>query len=163
MAFPTTILRSPAVGLHGLLADMTAAEVVSGVCSTANILSGLAVSWFSADADDAVRFGILEVPVTPNFLVGGAFKGIAILDTTRELNGVASNPYLVGEAVSILRSGSLWISVAGTVTPADPVTFAIATGVIGNTTPAAGFPRIPARWETSTSGAGLAKIRLYCP
>lgn len=163
MAFPTTILRFPALGLAGMIADASPAEVVTGVVSTANILAGVAVSWFATDADKLVRVGIAEVPVTPNFLVGGAFKGIAILDTTLENSGTANNPYLVNQPISILRSGCIWVAVAGATVPTDPVTFTIATGVIGNTAPAAGFPRIPARWESSTTGAGIARLRLYCP
>lgn len=160
MAFPTTILRAPVVGLHGQVADMSNAEFKSGVCQNANILAGCAVSWV-ATPDDAVRVG--AVAQASPFLVGPSFKGIAILDTTRELNGTASNPYLVGDAVTIMTKGTMWISVSGAVAETDPVSCDTTTGVIGNTAPDATHARLPAVWETSTSGAGIARIRLNSP
>ena len=151
MAFPNTILRQPAVGLAGQIADMQNAQVVSGVCQNANITPGNGVGWVSADSADGVRPSVVSLQ---------QFRGIAILDTTREINGVANNPYVVGEAVSILTKGTIWISVAGAVTPADIVTVST-TGVIDKT-PADGthFQLLQARWETSTTGAGIARLSL---
>lgn len=160
MAFPTTILRSPAVGLHGMIADASTVDVKSGVCQNANILAGCAVSWV-ATPDNAVRVG--AVAQASPFLVGPSFKGIAVLDTTRTLSGTASNPYLVGDMVSIMVKGAMWISVAGAVAQTDPVTCNTTTGVISNTAADASNARLPAVWETSTAGAGLARIRLNAP
>lgn len=69
------------------------------------------------------------------------------------------NGWAKGEEALIMRKGAIWVTVAVAVTPRDVVTVTLATGVIGKTAVGAGVVAIPnARWETSTTGAGLAKL-----
>ena len=83
--------------------------------------------------------------------------------TMRERGTTAENPdgWGVGENMLIMRKGVMWVEVAGAVTKGTDVTVTLATGVLGSAAVGAGVVAIPrARWESSTSGAGLAKIRL---
>ncbi|MFY0735625.1 structural cement protein Gp24 [Aurantimonas sp. NFXS3] len=71
------------------------------------------------------------------------------------------NAFAQYESALIMRKGVIWVEVAVAVTPADIVTVTLASGVIGKTAVGAGVVAIPnARWESSTSGAGLAMLRL---
>lgn len=71
------------------------------------------------------------------------------------------NAFAQYESALIMRKGVIWVEVAVAVTPADIVTVTLASGVIGKTAVGAGVVAIPnARWESSTSGAGLAVLRL---
>lgn len=71
------------------------------------------------------------------------------------------NTFAQYESALIMRKGVIWVEVAVAVTPADIVTVTLASGVIGKTAVGAGVVAIPnARWESSTSGAGLAMLRL---
>lgn len=71
------------------------------------------------------------------------------------------NAFAQYESALIMRKGVIWVEVAVAVTPADIVTVTLASGAIGKTAVGAGVVAIPnARWESSTSGAGLAMLRL---
>jgi hypothetical protein len=71
------------------------------------------------------------------------------------------NAFAQYESALIMRKGVIWVEVAVAVAPSDIVTVTLASGIIGKTAVGAGVVAIPnARWETSTSGAGLAALRL---
>lgn len=83
--------------------------------------------------------------------------------TMRERGVTAENPngWAQGESALIMRKGVIWVEVAGAVVAGTDVTVTLATGVLGSAAVGAGVVAIPnARWESSTSGAGLAKVRL---
>lgn len=83
--------------------------------------------------------------------------------TVRERSVRPETPDLFAqyESARIMREGVIWVPVAVAVAPSDIVTVTLATGVIGKTAVGAGVVAIPnARWESSTSGAGIAKLRL---
>ncbi|QJD54311.1 hypothetical protein [Aminobacter phage Erebus] len=92
-------------------------------------------------------------------LTAQTFLGI----TVRERSTRPETPDLFAryESARIMREGVIWVEVAVAVAPSDIVTVTLATGVIGKTAVGAGVVAIPnARWESSTGGAGLAKLRL---
>lgn len=85
------------------------------------------------------------------------FVGIAVLDPTK-----AGDTYAQGDTVAVMKKGVIVVSASEAVAVGDPVYYTPATGVLSKTatsnTLIAG-----AIWETSTSGAGLAAIRLNTP
>lgn len=83
--------------------------------------------------------------------------------TVRERSVRPETPDLFAryESARIMREGVIWVQAGAAVSPSDIVTVTLATGVIGKTAVGAGVVAIPAaRWESTTTGAGLAKLRL---
>lgn len=82
--------------------------------------------------------------------------------TARERSLVAeADKFAQYESARIVRKGGVWVAVAVAVAPSDIVTVTLATGVIGKTAVGAGVVAIPnAKWESTTAGAGIAKLRL---
>lgn len=83
--------------------------------------------------------------------------------TVRERSVRPETPNLFAqyESARVMRKGVIWVDVAVAVAPTDIVTVTLASGVIGKTAVGAGVVAIPnARWESTTGGAGLAKLRL---
>lgn len=91
------------------------------------------------------------------------FRYLGITVRERSINPEAqADKFLQRDSARIMRKGVIWVEVAGAVTAGTDVTVTLATGVLGSAAPNAGtivtVPR--ARWESSTTGAGLAKVRL---
>ena len=82
------------------------------------------------------------------------FSGIAVLDTTRP-----TGKYEQYDNVAVIKKGVIVVQASEAVAVGDPVYYTPATGVLSKTatsnTLIAG-----AQWDTSTSGAGLAVLRL---
>ncbi|AUX76401.1 DUF2190 family protein [Sinorhizobium fredii] len=82
------------------------------------------------------------------------FVGIAVLDTTRP-----TGKYEQYENVAVMKKGVIVVQASEAVAVGDPVYYTPATGVLSKT--ATSNTLIPnATWDTSTSGAGLAALRL---
>jgi hypothetical protein len=127
------------LGYAGMLAEITGVQdVVSKKVETAAVAFGLAVG--RGAADGSVK------------LAGTGFEGITVADKTR-----SADSYAVGEVAGVLRKGAIWVTASTDVTPADPVTFTAATGVIG-----AGLATTitGAKFETSASTGGLVRVFL---
>src|SRR5690606_16951343 len=87
------------------------------------------------------------------------FLGITVRE--RSVRPETPNQFAQYESARIMRKGVIWVEVAGAVKAGEDVTVTLATGALGSTAVGAGIVAIPnARWESSTSGAGLAKLRL---
>lgn len=90
-----------------------------------------------------------------------AYKFLGITVRERSVNPETPNKFAQYESARIMRKGVIWVEVAGAVKAGEDVTVTLATGVLGSAAVGAGVVAIPnARWESSTSGAGLAKLRL---
>lgn len=90
-----------------------------------------------------------------------AYKFLGITVRDRSVRPETPNKFAQYESVRILRQGVIWVEVAGAVNAGNDVTVTLATGVLGTAAVTTGIVAIPnARWESSTSGAGLAKVRL---
>lgn len=90
-----------------------------------------------------------------------AYKFLGITVRERSVRPETPNKFAQYESARIMRKGVIWVDVAGAVKAGEDVTVTLATGVLGTAAVAAGIVAIPnARWESSTSGAGLAKVRL---
>jgi hypothetical protein len=101
---------------------------------------------------------------------GSADDGIVIAAATKflGLTEAAHNAGVVGgtvdlyaqyETIPVMTKGVMWVMASEAVAPGDPVYYTAAGGALSKT--ASGNVLIPnARWDSSTSGAGLAKARL---
>jgi hypothetical protein len=133
--YPT---RTP-LGYAGMIADATGIQdIASRKVETAAVAFGLAVGRGTADGSAK--------------LAGTGFEGIAVADKTR-----SADSYAVGEVAGVIRKGSVWVTASTAVTPADPVTFTAATGVIGAglVTTIAG-----AKFENTAIIGGLVRVYL---
>lgn len=135
-----TYTTTNALGYPGMIAEsQMIKDVASKVIETAPVAFGLAVGRGAADGSAK--------------LAGTGFEGITVADKTR-----LADSYAVGEAAGVIRKGTVWVTASTAVTPADPVTFTAATGVIG-----AGLATTitGAKFETTASIGGL--VRVYLP
>ncbi|KSV95387.1 hypothetical protein N184_00125 [Sinorhizobium sp. GL28] len=82
------------------------------------------------------------------------FAGIAVLDTTRP-NG----KYDQYDNVAVMKKGVIVVQASVAVAVGDPVYYVPATGVLTNVS-TSNTLIAGAQWDTSTSGAGLAALRL---
>lgn len=131
---------APALGYAGMIAEsQTIQDIASKRILTASVPFGRAVG--RGAADGTVQLG------------GTGFEGIAVADKTQ-----IDDLYPVGVIAGVLRKGTIWVTASTAVTPADPVTFTAATGVIGAglVTTIAG-----AKFETTASIGQL--VRVYLP
>lgn len=87
------------------------------------------------------------------------FLGITVRE--RSVRPETPNKFAQYESARIMRKGVIWVEVAGAVKAGEDVTVTLASGVLGTAGVTSGVVAIPnARWDSSTSGAGLAKLRL---
>lgn len=130
-----------AVGYAGMLAEgQPARDVSSKVVENAAVAFGLAVG--AGSADGSCRLG------------GTGFLGITVADKSRD-----EDEYDIGEVAAVIRKGTIWVAVGVAVADTDAVYFVAATGVITNVS--SGNVLIPgARFEVTTSGAGLTRVYL---
>jgi hypothetical protein len=130
-----------AVAYAGMLAEGQAArDVASKIVTTAAVPFGRAVGVGSADG--TCRMG------------GTGYVGITVADKSRD-----EDEFDVGELAAVLRKGTIWVAVTVAVADTDTVYFVPATGVITNvSTDNTAIPG--ARFETTTAGAGLARVYL---
>jgi len=119
------------------------------------------VSRLAEDAE-GIGFGKVAVQGTADDQVVDSeatakFVGIAVLDSTRP-----TGKYEQYETVAVMKKGIIVVAASEAVAVGDPVYYTPASGVLSKTatsnTLIAG-----ATWETSTSGAGLAAVRLNTP
>lgn len=90
-----------------------------------------------------------------------AFKFLGITVRERSVRPETPDKFAQYESARIMRKGVIWVAVAAAVKAGEDVTVTLASGVLGTAAVGAGVVAIPnARWESSTSGAGLAKLRL---
>jgi hypothetical protein len=90
-----------------------------------------------------------------------AYKYLGITVRERSVRPESPDKFAQYESARIMRQGVIWVEVAAAVSAGQDVTVTLASGVLGTASVGAGVVAIPnARWESSTSGAGLAKVRL---
>lgn len=111
-AYQSTYTAAPAAGYAGMIADTEFKTVLSKRITNGAVGFGLAVSR-GANAGES-RLG------------GTIYDGITVAD---KADGDAS--YAIDEIAGVMVEGAIWVVAANTVTPADPPTFTLATGVIG--------------------------------
>lgn len=82
------------------------------------------------------------------------FAGIAVLDTTRP-----TGKYEQYDNVAVMKKGVIVVQASEAVAVGDPVYYTPASGVLSKTA-TSNTLIANAQWDTSTSGAGLAALRL---
>lgn len=86
----------------------------------------------------------------------GAFRGIAVREDT--LPPGNNDQFLATNSVGVLTKGVIWVNAAGAVNPGQPVYVTVAGAL---TATATGNTALAAIWESATTAAGLAKLRLF--
>lgn len=131
----------PAAAFVGMVAEANGnRDIASRKIETASVAFGLAVG--RGTADGSAKLG------------GAGFEGITVADKTR-----TADLYAVGETAGVIRKGAVWVTAGASVTPADTVYFAAATGVISNIS-AGGTAITGAKFETSAANGALVRVYL---
>ena len=128
------------LGFPGMIAESQMIKDVASkvVVTTATIQFGVAVG--AGASDGSVRLGGT-----------GAYQGITVADLSR-----TADQYVLGDVAGVIRKGTVWVTASTAVTPADPVTYTAATGVIG-----AGLTTTIANAKFETTAAAGALVRVY--
>ncbi|MGL5734509.1 MAG: structural cement protein Gp24 [Beijerinckiaceae bacterium] len=133
-----TYTAAPAVAYAGMIAEgQGVKDVASKRVTTATVGFGRAVGRGAAD-------GTAQ-------LAGTGFEGITVADKSQP-----DDLYGIGVMAGVMRKGTIWVTASTAVTPADPVTFTAATGVIG-----AGLATTIAGAKFETTAAIGALVRVY--
>ncbi|WP_406858501.1 DUF2190 domain-containing protein [Alsobacter sp. KACC 23698] len=143
MAIQTSYAATHAAALEGMVANSEPAVIVSRVVETgAGIGFGKIAQRGTADNQIKVS------SASPKYL------GITVLDP-----GQPADLYAQYATAAVMTKGVIWVQASVAVAAGDPVYFVPATGVITNVSTS--NVQIPnATFDSSTSGAGLAKVRL---
>ncbi|MGX9120325.1 DUF2190 family protein [Mesorhizobium sp. BHbsci] len=142
-AVQTTYNAQHARWIEGMVLNMEPSVVVSRLCEDV----------------EGVGFGKVAVQGTADNQVVDSeatakFCGIAVLDETQP-----TGKYEQYATAAIMKKGVIVVQASEAVAVGDPVYYTPATGVLSKTA-TANTLIANAQWDTSTSGAGLAALRL---
>jgi hypothetical protein len=148
MSVQTTYLDNIPVAVAGQIANMVPATLISrNVEDAAGIGFGLAVAQGTEDYG-CKAFGSGDT----------AILGITVRD--RSLDANTPDEYADGDTARIMTKGCIWVTASVAVDAGDPVYVIPATGAFAKTNASSAVQIAGARWDTSTTGAGLAIVRL---
>lgn len=155
MAVQTSYSETIGTARAGMIANEEPCVLISRtVADAAGIAFGKVVM---EAATDGSKDGLCSATLTS--LDASNFLGVTVRE--RSVRPETPNKFAQYESARIMRKGVIWVETGGAVNAGDDVTVTVATGALGTTAVGAGIVAIPnARWESSTSGAGLAKLRL---
>ena len=145
-AIQTTYAATHARWVEGMQLNMEPCVIVSRLAEDAEGI-GFGKVAVQGTADDQV----VDSEATAKFV------GIAVLDATRP-----TGKYEQYETVAVMKKGVIVVAASEAVAVGDPVYYTPATGVLSKTS-TSNTLIAGATWETSTSGAGLAALRLNTP
>lgn len=148
-AVQTTYPATQAAAYAGMVAN---GEWVTNVISRiVDPASGTPVNF-----GDAVLQGASEQLVLSANGGSGVFRGIAVREPT--LPPGNNDQFLATNSVGVLTKGVIWVNAGVAVSPGQAV-YVTSAGVLSNV--ASGNTALAnAMWESATSAAGLAKLRL---
>lgn len=158
----TTFNDEPGASFAGMLADSKPADIISrALGGAANVSFGRMLGYGATPAD--------EVAALADGAAIGAMAGVSVHRHTPDRASLTGTEGIVpDEMVDVLRKGRVWVAVDTAVTPGDPV-HVVQTGATkgafrasadgGNTTDIS----TKARWESTTTGAGIAILDLNLP
>ena len=148
-AVQTTFSATIPAGYLGMIAD--GEQVTNVISRVVDPASANPISF-----GDPVLQGASDQTVQTVSGGSGAFRGIAVRDPT--LPPSAGDQYVAGLTAAVMTKGVIWVTAAVAVTAGQPVYFTSA-GVLTNlstsNTAVAG-----AMWDSTTTAAGLARLRL---
>lgn len=152
MATQTTYSENQAQAVAGAIASTEPSTLISRtVEDAAGIGFGKIVQQGAGDNGCTADLDTSDIDAT-------SFLGITVRE--RSTNPATPDKFAQYESARIMRKGVAWVQASLQVAAGDPVYVVRATGALHNASDAARVLIPNARWETSTSGAGLAKIRL---
>lgn len=139
--FQTDYNSAMAPGYAGMVANMEKSNIVSR----------------SVEDEDGLGFGVVALRGENDMGVtgaggDGAFLGISVADTTQ-----LQDSYPQYATAAIITKGVVWVNAGAAVNAGDAVYFA-GDGTLSSTDTGTEIPG--ASWDSSTTAAGLAKIRL---
>ena len=142
-ALQTSYSETHAPYVEGMIANSEKSNIVSRVVETAAGI-GFGKVAVRGTADNQIKVAEADA----------AYLGITVRDTTQ-----LQDSYLQYGTAAVMTKGVIVVQASVAVAQGDAVHFVPATGVLTNV--ATGNTAIPgATWDSSTSGAGLAKLRL---
>ncbi len=153
----TTYTETMRPAVAGMIANTEPCTLISRTVADA---AGIG---FGKVVQEAVANGTKDGQCTGdlNTAAMDAFKFLGVTVRERSLRAESPDTFVQYQSARIMRRGVIWVAVTGAVNAGEDVTVTLATGVLGTAAVAAGIVAIPnARWESSTTGAGLAKLRL---
>lgn len=151
MPVQTTYLSRIPPAYEGMIADSRDHDIVSRQIESANVGFGKPVARGAADE------GVVFPP--------GAAPFVGITEASHQtiqdvVQGGTRDTYGQGENVPVMRRGPMWLMASVAVAGGDPLYYVNATGVWTNVAAAGNTLVANARWETSTTGPGLARASI---
>jgi hypothetical protein len=133
----------------GMVADVQYDNhIESKLVETAAIAPGVVVSRGTDAEKQVVAGGVLPI-------------GITVRDLAHENNTSDVLTYAVAEAVGVMTSGSLWVTIANTGSPGDPIKANTTTGAISAGEAGTGEIQLNGSLETTVSSNGtVGRIKL---
>jgi hypothetical protein len=146
MAVQTTFPDNISAAIAGLRGTMIPATLISRTVETvAGIAFGVAVAR-GTDDNGCKVFGSGDT----------AILGITVID--RSVN--TADKYSQYESASIMTKGPVWVMASVAVNDGDPVYVIPSTGAFAKTSASSAVLIANAVWDTTTTGAGLALVRM---
>ena len=150
MSVQTTYAENMAPAVAGQIANSEPNTLISRTVETAEGIGfGLPVAQGAEDDGViATEAGVTEI------------LGVTVRE--RSLNANTPNAFGQYDSARIMTKGPIWVEASVAVNAGDPVWVTVATGAWTNADAGGGnsVQLVGARWDSSTSGAGLAKIRM---
>lgn len=143
MAVQSTYNTTQAAAVAGARATMIGATVISRNVETAAIGFGKPVAQGTAEK------GVIA-------FAGTGFVGITLLDRSAAGD---NDTFRVGDSARIMTKGDVWVNASLAVAAGNPV-YLTTAGAFTNVVGTDNVAIAGARWDTSTTAAGLAVIRL---
>src|SRR5690606_7736318 len=157
MAVQTTYSDNQPAAVAGAQATMIPATIISRTVETAAIGFGVAVAQGTADKG-CKAFGSGDTAILGITVLDRSASGLTV--TSGQVTSHTADKFGVGESARIMTKGDIWVQASVAVDAGDPVYVIPATGAFAKTSGSSAVQIAGARWDTSTTGAGLAVVRL---
>lgn len=118
MGFQTAYALVPAVAVPGELGDSGFTDKITGIVANATLAVGLLAVFHAGDGDQQVR-----APAATGEVTGANVRGIGIYEPNAQ-----NAPRAVGDMISLLKRGRIWVNVEEAITPLSPVFVRFAAG-----------------------------------
>ena len=157
MALQTSYNDTQPVAVVGAQATMIPATIISRTVEGAAIPFGKAVSQ-GADEKGCKAFGGADTAIVGITLLDRSAAGTTVVNG--QVTARTPDTFGVGESARIITKGDIWVTASVAVNAGDPVFVIPATGAFAKTNASSAVQIAGARWDTTTTVAGLAVVRL---
>jgi hypothetical protein len=153
MATQTTYNETISAARAGMIANEEPSTLISRTVETASGIGFGKVVQQGANDNGCIS------DLNTSAMTADTYLGVTVRE--RSVRPETPDTFAQYESARIMRKGVIWVMTDSAVDAGTDVTVTLATGGLGSAAVAAGIVAIPgARWDSSTSGAGLAKLRL---